>query len=55
MSYGDLQHYKDRANYWHEEYRKAYKRANAAVAEARKSKERELTAIRLLLKCKEEN
>lgn len=52
MSYGDLQHYREKSEYWHKQYREANHRANAAVAEAKKSKERELTAIRMLLEHK---
>lgn len=50
MSYGDLQYYKENADYWHKEYNTANRRASAAIAEAKKSKERELTAIRMMLK-----
>ncbi|AWN05235.1 hypothetical protein SEA_IBANTIK_10 [Streptomyces phage Ibantik] len=41
-----------RANHWYERYQEERQRANAAVAEAKKSKERELTAIRMMLKYK---
>lgn len=54
MSYGDLERCQERMQYWHQEYNKANKRAEAAIAEAKKSKERELTAIRLMLKYKAE-
>ncbi|MGC9439312.1 hypothetical protein [Streptomyces sp. WG5] len=43
-----------RASYWHQQYREANQRANSAVAEAKKSKERELTAIRMMLEYKKE-
>jgi hypothetical protein len=49
-----LEHAQERAYYWHEQYRKANQRANASIAEAKKSKERELTAIRLMLKFKDQ-
>ena len=52
MSYGDLERCQERMQYWHGEYNKANKRAEAAIAEAKKSKERELTAIRMMLKLK---
>lgn len=54
MTYGTLEWHKERHDYWHKEYSKANKRASAAIAEAKKSKERELTAIRLMLKFKAE-
>lgn len=54
MNRTPLEHAQERAYYWHEEYRKANQRANAAIAEAKKSKERELTAIRLLLEYKKQ-
>ncbi|MFJ6010163.1 hypothetical protein ACIQHZ_31245 [Streptomyces halstedii] len=52
MSYGTLEWHKEQADYWHKAYGEANKRASAAIAEAKKSKERELTAIRLMLKYK---
>lgn len=41
------------AAYWHTEWRKERRRANAAVDEAKKAKERQLAATRLALKYKE--
>lgn len=54
MRYGSLEYYEDRADYWHKQYQEANRRADSTVTEAKKSKERELTAIRLMLKYKKE-
>lgn len=42
-----------RASHWYERYQEERHRANAAVAEAKKAKERQLAATRLALKYKE--
>lgn len=52
MSYANPAYHQERAAYWLEKYGEANKRASAAIAEAKKSKERELTAIRMLLEMK---
>ncbi|MFE8916828.1 hypothetical protein [Streptomyces globisporus] len=52
MRYGDFEWHKGQADYWHGKYVEANKKASAAIAEAKKSKERELTAIRMMLKLK---
>lgn len=44
-----------RASYWYELYKESNQRANSAIAEAKKSKERELTAIRMMLKHRKES
>lgn len=54
MSYGTLEYYKERADYWRQGVGVANRRAEAAIAEAKKSKERELTAIRMMLKFKKQ-
>ncbi|MEU9259028.1 hypothetical protein AB0D68_11145 [Streptomyces sp. NPDC048212] len=54
MTYGSIGYYKERIDYWHQEYNKANKRASAAIAEAKKSKERLLTSIRLMQTVKAE-
>lgn len=54
MRFGSLEYYQENADYWHKQYREANQRANSAVAESKKSKERELTAIRMMLKYKKE-
>ncbi|MEU0158974.1 hypothetical protein ABZ154_09060 [Streptomyces sp. NPDC006261] len=52
MRYGSFEYYEDRASYWHKQYSDAARKADSAIAEAKKSKERELTAIRMMLKLK---
>ncbi|MEU5166840.1 hypothetical protein [Streptomyces mutomycini] len=52
MSYGTLEYYKERADYWRVQLGVSNRRAEAAIAEAKKSKERQLTAIRMLLELK---
>ncbi|WP_157875595.1 MULTISPECIES: hypothetical protein [unclassified Streptomyces] len=54
MSYGSIEYYKERIGYWHQEFNKANKRASAAIAEAKKSKERLLSSIRMMQTAKAE-
>lgn len=54
MRYGSLEYYQENADYWHKQYTEANKRAGAAIAEAKKSKQREKSAIRLMLKFKKQ-
>ncbi|MFD5069184.1 hypothetical protein ACFWNC_14820 [Streptomyces sp. NPDC058369] len=52
MSYGDLQYHKENADYWFKHYVEATGKAESAIAEAKKSKERLLSSARLALKYK---
>lgn len=52
MNRTPLEHAQENAFYWHGQYQEANRRANASIGEAKKSKERELTAIRLMLNLK---
>ena len=54
MRFGSLEYYQENADYWHKQYQEANRIANAAVAEAKKSKDREKSAIRLMLKFKKQ-
>jgi ATPase subunit of ABC transporter with duplicated ATPase domains len=54
VTYGTLDWYKEQWDYWHKQYQEASRRANSAVAEAKKSKERLITAIRMMQTVKAE-
>jgi ATPase subunit of ABC transporter with duplicated ATPase domains len=54
VRFGSLEYYQENADYWHKQYQEADRRANTAVAEAKKSKERLLTSIRMMQTVKAE-